>query len=139
MGKSERVAEIRFPADAERLKLVRSFVRNASHFAGCSDEVAEQIVIAVNEGCMNVIQHAYKGDGSRDIVLRISRTGAEVIFRLIDFAEPNDVTAIKPRNLGDLRPGGLGTHFMSELMDDCVFGHLERERGNYVELTKKIA
>ncbi len=139
MAHTELLAEVRFSADATRLKLVRAFVRDASSFAGCSAEVAEQIVIAVNEGCMNVIQHAYKGDDSRDIVLRISRVGTDVVFRLIDFAEPSDFTEIKPRALGDIRPGGLGTHFMSELMDECIFGHLERKQGNFVDLKKKIA
>ena len=135
----ERLAEIRFPARASQLKLVRAFVREASEFAGCSSSVTEQIVLAVNEGCMNIIQHAYKGDDSRDILLSIGRDGDNVIFRLVDFAEPGDTTIIRPRNLDEIRPGGLGTHFMKELMDACEFGHLERRRGNYVEMTKRIA
>ncbi|MEM7252900.1 MAG: ATP-binding protein [Pseudomonadota bacterium] len=139
MASIERLAEIRFPARADQLKLLRGFVREASIYAGCSNDVVEEIVLAVNEGCMNVIQHAYKGDESRDMLLKIFRDGPNVVFRLIDFAEPTDTTTIRPRDLGELRPGGLGTHFMNELMDACVFGHLETRAGNYVEMTKRIA
>jgi len=101
--------------------------------------VATEIVIAVNEACMNVIQHAYKGDDSREIVMDILNNDSEVVIRLVDFAEPPDPASIKPRDLDEIRPGGLGTHFIHELMDDCDFGRLNDDRGNCLEMRKRIA
>ena len=38
-------------------------------------------------------------------------------FRIGDFCTPEDLPNIKPRDLSDVRPGGLGTHFIGEIMD----------------------
>jgi sigma-B regulation protein RsbU (phosphoserine phosphatase) len=100
--------------------------------------VTSQLEIAVNEACTNIIQHAYKGDPSGEIVLEILNNGTDIIFRLTDFAKPVDPAGIKPRDLSDIRPGGLGTHFMREIMDDCSFEQLADGSGNCLEMVKKI-
>jgi anti-sigma regulatory factor (Ser/Thr protein kinase) len=135
----ERLFEVRFPADPGRLKIVRGMVERAAMRAGCGESVAAQVVIAVNEACMNVIQHAYHGDASQEIGLCLSSTGGELVCRIEDSAPPLDPAAIRPRRLDDVRPGGLGTHFITELMDECHYGHLEGGRGNYLEMRKRIS
>ena len=87
---------------------------------------------------MNVIQHAYKGNDSGEIVLQILNNKSQIVFRLMDFAEPIDLDSVKPRRLDEVRPGGLGVHFIREIMDDCEMGHLEKGTGNYLEMRKKI-
>lgn len=135
----EKVIEVRVPAHASRLRLVRTLVEDAALQAGCGIEVATGIVIAVNEACMNIIQHAYKGDDSREIVIDILNNDNDLVIRLVDFAAPTDPASIKSRDLNELRPGGLGMHFIYELMDDCEFGRLEDDRGNCLEMRKRIA
>jgi sigma-B regulation protein RsbU (phosphoserine phosphatase) len=135
---TERLLELHVPAVAERLALVRAVVKRASETAGCSDGLCEQIVLAVNEACMNVIQHAYRGDVSGEIILEILNNDGELRFRIEDRAAPVDLESVKPRDLEDIRPGGLGVHFIREIMDDCRMGHLEGGRGNFLEMTKKI-
>jgi anti-sigma regulatory factor (Ser/Thr protein kinase) len=134
MNAEEKLAESRFPARAERLKEVRAMVKQAAQTAGCDEQLAEQLVIAVNEACMNVIQHAYRGSGAGEILLEIFHSGSQIRFRLVDFADPVDLDSIKSRDLNEIRPGGLGVHFISEIMDDFKFGHLEGGRGNYLEM-----
>ena len=56
----------------------------------------------------------------------------------MDFAAAVDLDKIKSRDLKDIRPGGLGVHFIAEIMDDFRFGHLENGSGNYLEMKKKI-
>jgi len=134
----ERVVKLRFPALAERLRMVRAVVSSASEMAGCTPEVASKIVIAVNEACMNIIQHAYKGDPSGEIILEILNNDSELIFKLTDFADTVDPGQIKSRELGDLRPGGLGTFFIHEIMDNWVMQPLNEQGGNSLQLTKRI-
>ncbi|MBI2993327.1 MAG: ATP-binding protein [Gammaproteobacteria bacterium] len=136
--KAEKLLEVRFPAKPERLCLVRSLVRSASTHSGCSGALCDKLVIAVNEACMNVIQHAYKGDESGEMVLEILNNGSELLFRLKDHAAPIDLNSVKPRDLDEIRPGGLGVHFIREIMDECRMGHLEKGAGNYLEMTKRI-
>ena len=58
----EKLFQIRFSAKAERLCLVRTLVKEMAQSVGCRVDLSEKLVIAVNEACMNIIQHAYKGD-----------------------------------------------------------------------------
>ncbi|MCG8325982.1 MAG: ATP-binding protein [Thiotrichales bacterium] len=135
---AEKLLELRFQADADRLCLIRPLVKRVAEVVGCQCELADQLVLAVNEACMNVIQHAYKGD-SGEIILEILNNKKKLLFRLKDFAAPVDLDSIHPRELDDIRPGGLGTHFIREIMDECEMGHLEDRSGNYIEMTKRIS
>lgn len=132
------VLEMRFASDPKRLRMVRERVQEAAEQVGCPKKTISDLVIAVNEACMNIMQHAYKGDKSGEIVLEIQRDGTELEVLLTDYAAPIDRGDIQPRELDDIRPGGLGTYFIKEIMDDCVYGHLAGECGNYVRMKKRI-
>lgn len=136
--KTERLFVLRFPAQPERLGPVRALVKRAAESSGCAETLCDKLAIAVNEACMNVIQHAYRGDGSGEIALEILNNGSQLIFRLEDQADPIDLGCVRPRELDELRPGGLGVHFIREIMDDCEMGHLEQGQGNYLEMRKTI-
>ena len=138
MTQEEKLLEMRIPAKPERLGLVRAVVKRAAKASGCGDELGEQLVIAINEACMNVIQHAYGNNGTGDIVLEIFNNGSQIRFRLVDFAAPVDLDKVKSRDLEDIRPGGLGVHFISEIMDEVSMGHLEDGTGNFLEMKKII-
>ena len=138
MNQDEKLLQLQVQARAERLGLVRAVVKWAAETAGCSAALVEQLVIAVNEACMNVIQHAYGTDASGDLVLEVFYSGTRIRFRLVDFAAAVDPGKIKSRNLKDIRPGGLGVHFIAEIMDDFRYGHLENGSGNYLEMEKRI-
>lgn len=132
-----RLLELRFLSDPDRLRSVRETVKDIARANGCGDKLAADLVIAVNEACMNIMQHAYKGDVNGQIVLEVLRVGQVLEFRLRDFAAPADLDQIRPRDLADVRPGGLGTHFIRAIMDDCEYAHAER--GNVLRMRKKIS
>lgn len=133
-----RLLKLKFPADPRYLQRVRDEVRNACARGGCQDELVRQIVLAVNEACANVIRHAYKGSEAGEIVLEIFNNGRELEFHLRDFADPVDLTSIGPRDLREIKPGGLGTLFIREIMDECAYGHVQGSRGNFLHMKKKI-
>ena len=97
------------------------------------------MVIAVDEALQNVIRHAYGGspDGVIDITIRRSSNRLIVLIR--DYAETIDVAKVKPRDLNDIRPGGLGTHFMRETMDEVEFLISPEGGGNLLRMTKQIS
>ncbi len=138
MQDTKRISKIRFPARPYQLKQVRCIVQTALRNSVLPPEDVERAVLAVNEACMNIIQHAYKNDATGEIILEIFKNREEVVFRLTDFAPPVDECAIKGREWGDLRPGGLGVHFICESMDDIKYRHLPDGAGNILEMTKKI-
>lgn len=134
----ELLFRLHLPARPERLCLARVLVKRAVEMAGCNSDLSDQLVIAVNEACMNIIEHAYKHDYSGEIILEILNNDGCLLFRLLDQAAPVDLDTVKPRDLDDLRPGGLGTHFIREIMDEWVMGHLEGGTGNFLEMKKII-
>ena len=87
---------------------------------------------------MNIIQHGYKQNETGEIILEIYKNSEEIVFRLTDFAPPVDKCTIKSRDLKDVRPGGLGVHFICESMDDIKYLHLPDGAGNILEMTKKF-
>ncbi len=134
-----RLLEMRFAADPKRLKMVRDQVQQAASRLPCTKKLVSDLIIAVNEACMNIMEHAYKGDRSGEIVLEINNNGDEIEVVLTDFAEPVDFTAIQPRDPEDIRPGGLGTFFIKEIMDECTYAHLQDIGGNVLRMSKRIS
>jgi anti-sigma regulatory factor (Ser/Thr protein kinase) len=110
----------RFAAQSEQLKQVREWVRDTAVANGMSEERADRVVIGVNEACMNIITHAYR-DMQGDIELDITEDDSLLIFQLTDFAKTVDCSKIKSRDLDDIRPGGLGVHFIHEVMDEVSY------------------
>mgnify|MGYP006281173543 CR=1 FL=1 len=132
------LVDLTFASDPCQLKRVRDAVKAAAAPLGLSDKCLSELVIAVNEACMNIMQHAYLGDPSGQIGLKIRHEGRELKVLIEDSAAPVDLGAIAPRDLDDLRPGGLGTYFIHEIMDDCQYGHREGDCGNYLKMSKRI-
>jgi sigma-B regulation protein RsbU (phosphoserine phosphatase) len=133
-----RVLRLRFPARAAELAGVRRAVRDRVLACGAAPECASDVVMAVDEACQNVIRHAYGGECDREIVLEVERRGDELVFHLRDFAPPVDPSQVKPRDLDDLRPGGLGTHLIAEVMDATEFVEPPPGGGNLLRMTKRI-
>ena len=136
--KAVRLLELRVPARADQLRTVRDAVREHAGSCGCRDQTLDDIVLAVDEACQNIIRHAYRGDPDGTIVLEIERCGDDLIFSLRDFAPPIDPETVRPRDLDDLRPGGLGTHFIHEVMDDAKFEPPPSGGGNLLKMVKRI-
>ncbi len=134
---TEPLIELRFPAQADRLKLLRSVVRDAARHAGLRKQDADNVVLAVNEACMNVIQHAYKHDPHGEIRLGIYLDERSLVFRLQDDAPCVDENKVCSRDLDDIRPGGLGVHFIENIMDESAFLKCSPQ-GNLFQMIKYI-
>lgn len=131
------ITELRFKARADQLSGVRRRLREAAGDCGCDPQSLDCIVLAVNEACMNIIQHAYGGDCAQEIILRVFQDDDELVIRLIDFAEPVDECNIKSRDLDHVRPGGIGVHLIRQVMDSVSFLECPEGVGNMLELRKK--
>lgn len=134
---AERLIDLRFPAHADRMALVRPSVQRAAEACGFDTEQAQDIVLAVAEACQNVIVHAYAERNAGDILLDLRRADDGIIITVTDFAPAIDQDSVRPRDLDDVRPGGLGTHFLNELMDTVEFLPPPEGTGNVLQMTKR--
>lgn len=136
-AEEELLAAATFPAAAEHLRDIRDAVRGAARRCGFPERTVGDLVLVVDEACQNIIRHAY-GGAAGDIVLEIRRVAGALVVVLRDFADPVDPAAIRPRSLDDLRPGGLGTYFINEIMDEVTYTAPPNGRGNLLRMTKRI-
>lgn len=137
MRQGRCLINLRFAARADQLKKIRETVRLAAAGVNCEPEVVDSIVLAVNEACMNIIQHGYGPEETGEIILEIFQERNELTVRLTDFAEPVNPATCRPRRLEELRPGGLGTHFMSALMDEVQYLRPPSGPGNILVMKKR--
>lgn len=136
-GAFELLLQLSFPSMPDRLRLVRPMVRASAQLCGFSREAALDVVLAVDEACANIIEHSYGWRGDAEIILNIFRIDGGIQLQLRDFAPPVDLRTVHPRNLNDIAPGGLGTHFIRSIMDDTRFMRAPDGDGNILELTKR--
>ncbi len=130
--------DLRFKADPAWLGTVRERVRATAMGLVHDARWVADVVLAVNEACVNVIQHAYQGNATGEIVLRMKQAGVFLEIALLDFAPPVAIEEIQPRALEDIRPGGLGTHFIRTLMDRCEYANLAGGTGNLLRMQKRL-
>jgi sigma-B regulation protein RsbU (phosphoserine phosphatase) len=138
MAMPSNPVEIRFSSQSAQLQRVRNEIRAVCTQYLCSNECVDHIVIAVNEACANIIEHAYGGECDAEIVLRIFRDGQALVFHLIDHARPSDKDCLRPRAIDLSRPGGLGVVLINEVMDDVRFLECAPADGNVLEMRKRI-
>jgi sigma-B regulation protein RsbU (phosphoserine phosphatase) len=110
-----RAFEIRLPAEPASLRVVRAFVHGILEDV-LGDDVAD-VVLAVDEACANIIQHRARIEGRDDIDLRVEVEPTCVRFLVACFCIKRDLPRIRPRDLADQRPGGIGTRLIGEIMD----------------------
>ena len=100
--------------------------------------MTEEVILAVDEACQNVVRHAYGGRDDGEIAVELRRDGDDFVVEVQDFAAPVDVDTVKGRDLNDIRPGGLGVHLIREIMDDVQFVTPPAGVGNLLQLRKRL-
>ncbi|MBL9148941.1 MAG: ATP-binding protein [Phycisphaerae bacterium] len=131
---TESSIELHFVSDPENLAPVRACVERFAGNAGFDEEKRAQIALAVDEAIANSIRHGYRGRRDGPITLRLAAlpTGG-VRIELDDEGEQVDIERIEPRDLCEVRPGGLGLHIIRSTFDHCDWRR-RPERGMSVVL-----
>ncbi len=109
----------------ENLSEIRDFIRSAAADIGISSDRTENIVLAVDEACTNIIKHAYKFYPDGEILIKLRCAGSKFTIELIDYGSSFDpenvpVPDIK-RFYEQHKVGGLGIYLMKTLMDDVKY------------------
>ena len=133
------IFEQRYPAKASVLHEVRKHLRDLLFQQQLASFQVDQLILVTNEACTNIIQHGYDDNSPGEFVLEIFMTNTEIAFRITDFAKPIDDTFTTPRTLDDSRPGGLGIHFMHQLMDHIEFSRKPDNSGNILFMKKHLS
>lgn len=116
---------IRVNCTRKNLKVVRDFVKEYLHALTLSDIVMNQVVLAVDEICANLIIHANHEDPSKEISLTINKQGNTLEFAISDWGLAFDRSNYKEPNIKEkIEKGegrGLGWLLVRRLMDKTDF------------------
>ena len=134
-----RLERIHLLSRADKLQPLRNFVRELAAQQGCCEENLDCMVMAINEACMNVMQHAYGGREDGEIIVEFWKDKGELLVRIYDFAEKVDLKGIKSRDLNEVRPGGLGVHIIHQVMDSVEYKNQTDSVGNVLEMRKQLS
>jgi anti-sigma regulatory factor (Ser/Thr protein kinase) len=130
-------AVIKIPSHPKYLCVVRSVTAVMGELYGMPAAEIEDVKLAVDEACSNVIKYAYSGDTDQRIVVKfkITKKGFEVIIE--DNGLKTHPEFIEGRSLNDIRPGGLGIHLIRRAFDVFAFDKNKKE-GNRLRLIRYI-
>lgn len=128
------------------VKQVCEFVTAGAQQAGLDDNAVFQVELACDEACTNIIEHAYGGEGSGNITATWEANPQSFTITLHDQGHRfnpdavEDPTFVKPNTEPDpdkLKVGGLGIHFMRNLMDEIRY-QFDEKQGNTLIMVKYI-
>lgn len=134
--RTKEVVMLTVPSDPKYLYVVRSALYPIVLDAGFSKKKTRELILAVDEACSNIIKYAYEGDRTKPIGVTVTVSDEELRIVLKDSGKQVDSSTIAPRKLTDIRPGGLGTHFMHAVFDTVHYDTSGGE-GTLLTLVKK--
>ena len=129
-----------FFVNSSSLKDVRSFSREVFQKLQLEQDLKDELVLAIAEAAQNIVKHAYKDidDTSDKMEITISLKNNELEIGFFDKGRAVDQDNVRHRKIDDVKPGGLGTFFIKQIMDAVVFKEGEKPWINHLILTKKI-
>lgn len=134
---NERVLALS-PLSLDRLAEIREFLTTALHDLGCASSV-DAFVLAVDEICANLVQHAEVGEYPGPTRVTVRRCGPDAIITVEDRGrpfDPADAPAPDLTSSWEDRPvGGLGWFLVKQMVDELTYVSTAIEDGVINRLT----
>lgn len=125
----------------ENLSRIRDFVSAFALEAGIAPDIAENIILAVDEACTNIIRHAYKSYPDGDLIIKLKFSHSKFLISIIDYGKSFAPETVPEPDLQKYyrqrKVGGLGMYLMKTLMDDVKYISIPGKH-NQVLLSKNI-
>jgi serine/threonine-protein kinase RsbW len=126
----------------ENLKGMRDFIRKSLRSHVASDVQLNEIILALDEMCSNLMIHAHQcnPDHHLEMSIDVPQQG-KVVFEIMDDGEMFDINRFHEPDLGNLihekRKGGLGIRLVKSIMDEVQY--TTRGGRNVCRLSKKVS
>jgi serine/threonine-protein kinase RsbW len=136
--------KLELQSNPNMLSVVRGAMERLTEVFGFSPPDCRSVTRAVDEALTNIMRHCYLGKLDQPIEVACSRVrrgpsavrveGLEIL--LLDRGPAVDPAKLRGRRLDEIKPGGLGLHFIRQSMDTVEF---KRLRGmNQLRLIKYL-
>lgn len=145
MQQKQDYIEMRLPATAEYVSLIRLTLSGVFTRAGATYDDIEDAKIAVSEAVTNAVKHAYKEDSERQGMINLCFEIFDDKIKIIisDQGESFDYEETKAQlgpyqedeNIDFLRESGLGLFLIESLMDEVT---VDKRSGVTISMIKYI-
>lgn len=144
MSRRSLLLRMELRSNPETLCVVRGALAQLTERLGFPESECRAVVLGVDEALTNIIRHAYAGQPDRPIEVLFRQIQASLCGKkgealeivLVDRGKKVDRAKLCGRALEDVKPGGLGLHFIRESMDAVEFRHTNGR--NQLRLVKFI-
>lgn len=144
MSQKNDFIEMRLPASAEYVSLIRLTLSGVFTQAGASYDDIEDAKIAVSEAVTNAVKHAYKDKKKKGYInIGFEKCDTHIKIIVSDQGESFNYQETKQQlgpykeneNIDFLREGGLGLFLIESLMDEVT---VDKETGVTISMIKYI-
>ncbi|MBK7217523.1 MAG: ATP-binding protein [Candidatus Promineofilum sp.] len=137
------------PGRYNEIKRICEFVAAGAAEAGFDDDTIFHLELCCDEASTNIIEHAYGQEGAGNIVISYAIAEDEFTIVLRDNGQAFDPANVPPppaisresipldELANQMRIGGLGLHFIRNLMDEVTYSSDNRQ-GNRLVMVKKL-
>ena len=126
-----------FKIQSQSLKEIRTFARELFKKSFILKKHTDDLVLALAEAAQNIIKHAYGNQITDDEMKIVIKFNDNLLsMELMDKGKPVVPSNIKPRDLDDIKTGGLGVFFIGQIMDEVIFKTSKVNWVNHLVLTK---
>ena len=96
-----------------------------------NDLKVDEILLAIDEAVQNIIRHAYEMKANQPIDVEIQKT-KNFSIKIRDYGKQVELSSIAPRKLDEVRPGGLGVHFIRTICKNVKYEHAKDNKGGTI-------
>lgn len=132
---------IEIPSKVGDLYRVSDFVLEIARTMGFSEGERSRIKIAVYEGCLNAIEHAYHSDPQQTVKVVVENTSDKLEISIVDYGPGFQVDTTKEFDVikaaMERSRGGMGLHIIQRSMDSLRYD-MDAFSGNKLVMTKYL-
>jgi serine/threonine-protein kinase RsbW len=109
----------------ENLSKIRAFIQGIASTVGFTNESIDNMILAVDEACTNIIKHAYKSYPDGEIIIKVKYESKKLIITIVDYGKTFMPELVPEPDIQEYyrqhKVGGLGMYLMKTLMDDVKY------------------
>jgi len=133
--------ELKVKSRTENLSEIRAFIKDFASSVGFKQDTIDNMTLACDEACTNIIKHAYKFYPDGEIVIKLKYENKKLVITIIDYGKAFQPESIPEPDIQEYykqhRVGGLGMYLMKTLMDDVKYVSIPGKY-NQVLLSKSL-
>lgn len=142
MSKNMTTIVLQTPGEMHYLHRIRDFITGIAEESGISEHDLDNIELAVDEACANIIEHGYEEDEpDKDLTIRMEIDADKLVLTIIDQGKQFDPRSKQQAELKELiamkRDGGLGISLIKQTMDEIDYRTTPEGRNELI-LTKYL-